>query len=120
MPSPALPWLWNMRVQRVDGPARDCLSLTLFERGEKLSLVLLFGPTVRGVGALRERPKGEAASSFVQRLRGQLEGARIVGAEWQASADGLTPAGRAQALVLRFERGEHRARIALDFDPRAP
>lgn len=119
MTSPALPWLWNVRVQRVDGPARDCLSLTLFERGEKLSLVLLFGPTVRGVGALRERPKGESASAFVQRLRGQLEGARIASAEW-VLADGTTPAGRAQALILRFERGEHRARIALDFDPRSP
>src|SRR4051812_7763157 len=99
MTSPALPWLWNMRVQRVDGPARDCLSLTLFERGEKLSLVLLFGSTVRGVGALRERPKGESASAFVQRLRGQLEGARLAAAEWRHDPDGTTKADRAQALV---------------------
>ena len=119
MTSPALPWLWNMRVQRVDGPTRGCLSLTLFERGEKLSLLLLYGPSVRGIGARRERPKGEAASSFIQRLRTQIEGARLTSAAWQLSAEVQRP-GRAQALVLCFERGEQRARLALDFDARAP
>ncbi|MDB4988591.1 MAG: Fibronectin/fibrinogen-binding protein [Myxococcaceae bacterium] len=108
-----------MRVQRVDGPARDCLSLTFFERGEKFSLVLLFGQAVRGIGARHERPKGEPASSFIQRLRTQIEGARLDRAEWlDGKADQRS--GHAQALLLHFVRAEHRARIAIDFDAQAP
>src|ERR1700761_221586 len=93
--SAALPWLWNMRVQRVDGPARDCLSLTFFERGDKFSLVLLFG-AVRGLGARRERPKGDAASAFIQRLR-SIEGGRLAAASWLHDTDPT------RAVALRLE-----------------
>ncbi|MEY4510716.1 MAG: hypothetical protein RLZZ450_2838 [Pseudomonadota bacterium] len=114
---PALPWLLNARVQRVDGPRRGCLSLTLFDRGDKQSLVLLFEPGSRGVGSRRERPKGEAASGFVQRLRTEIEGARLRAAEWFESAG--VPA-RAVALKLSFARADHSAELVVDFDGKAP
>lgn len=115
--TPALPWLLNARVQRVDGPKRGCISLTLFDRGDKQSLVLLFAPSERGVGSLRERPKGEAAQGFVQRLRTELEGARISGAAWLEQASSST---RAVALELRFQRAERAARVVVDFDAHTP
>lgn len=112
---PALSWLLNARVQRVDGPRRGCLSLTLFDRGDKQSLVLLFEPGSRGVGSRRERPKGEAASGFVQRLRTEIEGARLRTAEWLESSP-----HRAVALKLSFARADHSAELVVDFDGKAP
>jgi predicted ribosome quality control (RQC) complex YloA/Tae2 family protein len=109
----ALSWLLGHRVQRVDGPRPGLLALTLYERGEKQTLLLAFGAQ-RGVGVQRERPKGAAANAFIQRLRTQLEGARLRGADW------LVHGERAVALRLAFERGEHHARIVVDFDARTP
>jgi predicted ribosome quality control (RQC) complex YloA/Tae2 family protein len=114
--SPALTWLLNARVQRVDGPRRGWLSLTLFDRGDKQSLVLQFEPGASGLGSRRERPKGEAANAFVQRLRGELEGARLTEAHWIDAA----PPGRALALLLSFRRADHQARLVVDFDAKAP
>jgi predicted ribosome quality control (RQC) complex YloA/Tae2 family protein len=109
----ALAWLLGHRVQRVDVPRPGLLALTLYERGEKQTLLCGFGAQ-RGVGVRSERPKGEAASAFVQRLRTQLEGARLRSAEWLGDED------RAVALQLGFERADHRARIVVDFDGRTP
>jgi predicted ribosome quality control (RQC) complex YloA/Tae2 family protein len=114
---PALPWLLNARVQRVDAPRRGSLALTLFDRGDKQSLVMLFEPGARGVGSRRERPKGEAAGGFVQRLRTEIEGARLRSAEWFESPG--APA-RAVALKLGFARADHSAALVLDFDARSP
>jgi len=114
---PALPWLLNARVQRVDAPRRGSLSLTLFDRGDKQSLLLLFEPATRGVGARRERPKGEAAGGFVQRLRTEIEGARLRSAEWFQSPS--APA-RAVALKLCFARADHSAALVVDFDGKTP
>ncbi|HEX5660267.1 MAG TPA: NFACT RNA binding domain-containing protein [Polyangiales bacterium] len=113
--APALAWLLGHRVQRVDGPRPGLLTLTFYERGEKQTLLLAFG-LQRGVGALDERPKGEAANAFIQRLRTQLEGGRLRGAEWLLARD----AERAVALQLAFERADNRARIVVDFDGSTP
>jgi predicted ribosome quality control (RQC) complex YloA/Tae2 family protein len=126
--APALAWLLGHRVQRVDGPRPGLLALTLYERGDKQTLLLAFGAQ-RGVGVHDERPKGDAASAYVQRLRTQLEGARLRGAEWllarphtartEASPEADAQA-RATALLLAFERADHRAHIVVDFDATTP
>jgi predicted ribosome quality control (RQC) complex YloA/Tae2 family protein len=108
----ALAWLLGHRVQRVDGPRPGLLTLTLYERGEKQTLLLAFGAQ-RGVGTRSERPKGDAANAFTQRLRTQLEGGRLRAAEWLGGE-------RALALRLSFERADNHARIVVDFDGRAP
>ncbi|MET0284700.1 MAG: NFACT RNA binding domain-containing protein [Polyangiales bacterium] len=108
----ALAWLLGHRVQRVDGPRPGLLALTLYERGEKQTLLLAYG-TQRGVGSSPERPKGDAANSFIQRLRTQLEGGRLRAAEWLGDE-------RALALRLSFERADNHARIVIDFDGRMP
>ena len=116
---PALAWLCGARVQRVDGPSPGCFALTFFDRGDKSTLLLMLAPAVRGVGALRERPKGDAASGFVQRLRTSIEGSRLRAAAWLSAAGDARP-GRAHALLLTFARGEQLQRIAVDFDTRGP
>jgi len=115
--SAALSWLWDARVQRVDGPSPGCFSLALFRRGDKQYLVLMLGSDVRGLGTVVERPKGEAASPFVQRLRRQLEGGRLARADWLAPPDKTT---HATALLLTFERGREQTRLVADFDARTP
>lgn len=112
----ALAWLLGHRVQRVDGPRPGLLAITLYQRGEKQTLLLAFASNQRGVSASAERPKGEAAAGFIQRLRGQLEGARLRSASWYEAAQ----ADHAVALRLSFERGEHHAEIVVDFDAAAP
>lgn len=111
---PALAFLLGYRVQRVDGPRPGLLALTLYERGEKLTLLIAFAANQRGIGARRERPKGDAASAFVQRLRTQIEGARV------REIDAFVADAGALALRLGFERADHRVRIVADFDSRAP
>ncbi len=118
--APALAWLLGHRVQRVDGPRSGLLALTLYERGEKQTLLLAFSAQ-RGVGARSERPKGDAANSFIQRLRTQLEGGRLRGAEWllARAREGVVEP-RAVALLLSFERADNHARIVVDFDGSTP
>ncbi|MET0339808.1 MAG: NFACT RNA binding domain-containing protein [Polyangiales bacterium] len=115
--TPALAWLDGMRVQRVDGPSPGLFALTLFHRGDKLTLLLMLGPSPRGVGAVRERPHGDAASAFVRRLRTLVEGARVRGLHWLRADEASE---RAQALALDFARGEQLQRLVVDFDPRSP
>lgn len=112
---PALAWLLESRVQRIDSPFAGCFSLTLYQRGDKRHLLLLHGSDQRGVGTLRERPKGLPASPFTQRLRTLIEGGRLVAAEWLGSTD-----AQPLALLLTFGRGELRTRIVADFDQQAP
>jgi len=121
--SPALPWLLDARVQRVDSPFPGCLSLSLFQPAGKRVLVLLFGPHARGVGSVPERPKGLAASPFVQRLRSAIAGSRLSAAEWLSPLS-VEPVSSerelAHALLLTFRRGELHERLVLDFDHQAP
>jgi predicted ribosome quality control (RQC) complex YloA/Tae2 family protein len=77
----------------------------------------LHGGAQRGVGSIRERPKGLPASPFTQRLRTLIEGGRLIAAEWlTADAEQAQPL----ALLLTFARSELRVRIVADFDQQAP
>lgn len=122
--APALSWLLDARVQRVDAPFAGCLALTLFQPGEKRVLVLLFSRETRGIGSLPERPKGLPASAFVQRLRSFVEGTRLAHAEWlsrpEEEAASQASGARAHALLVVFQRGERTLRVVVDFDAQAP
>jgi predicted ribosome quality control (RQC) complex YloA/Tae2 family protein len=112
----ALPWLWGARIERIDGPLPGLFALTLYSPGQKQCLVLAVSPSLRGVGTSETRPKGEAASAFVQRLRGKFEGARLVEARWLGGQD----AARATALVLQLRRGDEEEGLVADFDAQRP
>ncbi len=113
----ALPWLWGARIQRVDGPRPGVLALSIFAHGKRSTLLLAVGGDERGVGSVTERPKGAAASSYVQRLRRAIENARLASAQWLGQP---TDSGRASALSLEFARGDQRVTLIADFDRKAP
>jgi predicted ribosome quality control (RQC) complex YloA/Tae2 family protein len=114
---PALTWLWNARIQRIDGPKPGLFALSLFHEGARSTLLLAVHPDERGVATVSERPKGEAASSFVQRLRRAIENGRLAQASWLGS-EGQPE--RASALVLHFTRSGAKVTLVADFDRKAP
>jgi len=115
---PALAWLWNARLQRIDSPSPGLFALTLFHQGERLVLLLWLSAARRGVGSAPERPKGAPASAFVQRLRAKLENARLTHAHWLVPH--AAPQHGALALSLTFTRGEQPTMALADFDREAP
>ncbi len=112
----ALSFLWGTRVQRVDAPSPTLYALTLYDRGQKLSLVFSLAPPRPALGLVRERPIGQPASPFVQRLRGACENARLCAAHWLGGND----PEQASALRLSFARGGESSAIVLDLDPARP
>jgi predicted ribosome quality control (RQC) complex YloA/Tae2 family protein len=112
----ALPWLHGMRVERVDAPFPGLFSITLYGPGLKQHLLLAVEPGRRDVGISPERPKGEAASAYVRRLRTKIEGARLVASRWLGGRDD----GHASALELAFKRADSAAKLVADFDGRTP
>lgn len=70
------------RIQRIDGPRRGVLCLSIYSSGEGRS-VLLFDE--RGVHHADKRPHGDPADGFVQRLRRRYTGARLVAVESSGS-----------------------------------
>ncbi len=80
------------RVQRVDGPDRQTVVLTLYKPGAGRR-VLVFDAQRRRVAFATARPAGDAADGFVRRLRKLLPGA-VVWAEYEAAAqDGARASG---------------------------
>lgn len=114
---PALSWLWGARIQRIDGPKPGLFALSLFADGDRSVLLIAVSAEARGVGRTLERPKGDAASSFVQRLRRLLENGRLLSATWIGSE---AHPERASALRLQVGRGELSTEIIADFDRKTP
>ncbi len=114
---PALSWLWGARIQRIDGPKPGLFAFSLFNAGERSTLLIAVSDDARGIGSASERPKGEAASSFVQRLRRAIENGRLTRASWLGSAD---KPDRGAALMLHFTRSETPVTLVVDFDRKAP
>ena len=112
---PALSWLWGARVQRIDGPKPGLFAFSFFAEGDRSVLLLAVSAETRGVGRVSERPKGEAASSFVQRLRRAIENGRLTKARWLGAN-----AERASALALHVARGDGEVVLIADFDRKAP
>jgi predicted ribosome quality control (RQC) complex YloA/Tae2 family protein len=70
--------LIGARIRRVDSPQEELLTLVLSGLTERYVLVFCFSTGAAGVGMATERPHGRAATSFVQKLRKELEGGRIL------------------------------------------
>jgi len=71
------PALSGCRIQRIDSPAEDLLTITLGRRDLRTTLVVVLSGAGAGVGLCEQRPRGRAADAFVQRLRKHLGGARV-------------------------------------------
>lgn len=100
------------RIQRIDGPQRGVLCLSIYSAAEGKA-VLLFD--ARGVHQAEKRPHGDPADGFVQRLRRRYTGARLIATERSGSflrlrlqtkerSEFLT--SEAGALVARDESGK--------------
>jgi len=70
--------LLGARIRRIDAPEPDLLALTLFSPQLRACLLFRISQQRAGVGLSERRPHGQAATSFVQKLRKELENARIV------------------------------------------
>ena len=97
--------LVGARLRRLDSPEPGLLVLSLFTH--ELRTVLLLRATGEriGVGLVAERPQGLPATSFVQKLRKELENARISAFE---QPDATT-------LSLLLTRSELTTRLICDF-----
>lgn len=90
------------RIQRIDGPQRGVLCLSIYSTGEGRS-VLLFDE--RGVHRAEKRPHGDPADAFVQRLRRRYTGARLVAVECSGSRLRLRLQTKEKVEFLTSESG---------------
>lgn len=114
-PREALQFLWGSRVQRVDGPSPTLFAFTLYDQGQKQTLVFSLASPRPNLGLLAQRPSGDAASAFVRRLRVATENARFVSAHWLGG-----DAQGASALALAFQRAGERTDLVVDLAPARP
>ena len=95
------------RIQRVDGPQRGVLCLSLYSAENGKSVLLFDG---RGLHRAQTRPHGDAADGFVQRLRRRYTGARLVAVERSGSALRLRVHTKEHSEFLTSEDGSLVAR----------
>lgn len=100
-PSPLL----GAQLRRIDAPAAELLALSLSTPSLRSVLLFCFGAARSGVGLLVARPHGLPANSFVQKLRKELEGGRIVAFEQPNET----------TLGLAIERAEQTSHLSCDF-----
>jgi predicted ribosome quality control (RQC) complex YloA/Tae2 family protein len=98
--------LLGARVRRIDAPSPDLWAVTLGFGQTRGSLIFSLHPHAAGAGWVYQRPHGQAATGFVQKLRKELEGGRI-----QALSQ---PDARTLELVV--VRAEQPLRLAFDFE----
>jgi predicted ribosome quality control (RQC) complex YloA/Tae2 family protein len=111
----ALSFLWGARVQRIDGPSPTLFAFTLYDQGDKQTLVFSLAPPRPDLGLVASRPSGSPASSFVRRLRVAIENARLLEAHWLGGG-----AEGASAISLSFLRASEGARLIVDLSPTRP
>ena len=100
--------LVGARVRRVDGPELGLLAFSLFTPELRAVLLLRVTGDRIGVGLVAERPQGLPASSFVQKLRKELENARISAFEQPDPSTlslVLTRSEQTTCLLSDFARG---------------
>lgn len=97
--------LVGARVRRLDAPEPGLLALTLWTPELRAVLLLRVAGEPIGVGLVADRPHGQPANSFVQKLRKELENGRIAAFE--------QPSGN--ALALAITRSEQTTRLRCDF-----
>jgi predicted ribosome quality control (RQC) complex YloA/Tae2 family protein len=98
--------LIGARIRRIDMPHEELLCLAFAGHEERGVLMFCWASGATGAGIVAQRPHGRAATSFVQKLRKELEGGRI--AEF-AQPD-------AGSLELIVERSAGRRRLLCHFD----
>jgi predicted ribosome quality control (RQC) complex YloA/Tae2 family protein len=101
----ALAALVGARLRRIDAPSPDLWALTLAAGDLRGTLLISLQPSAAGVGWLERRPQGLPASSFVQKLRKEIEGGRVRG------FDAAGP-----RLTVRVTRSEQDFQLGFDFD----
>lgn len=97
--------LLGARIRRIDAPSDTLFALTLAAPGYRGVLVVSLSRGAPGIGLVADRPRGERASAFVQKLRKELEGARI-----DAFAG-----DQAGTLELHVARGDGSKRLVFAF-----
>ena len=112
----ALPWLWGARVQRIDSPADGLFVFTLYDKGNKQSLLLSVHPQRLGAGITDQRPVGLPASPFVRRLRVAADNATVLEAHWLGGAQPQL----AGALTLKLARKDTCTTLVADFHGQQP
>jgi predicted ribosome quality control (RQC) complex YloA/Tae2 family protein len=100
----ALPALIGARIRRIDAPRAGLLCVGMFGRELRGTLLFSFAERHAGVGWLDTRPHGDAASSFVLKLRKELEGARVEALR----------SDHAATLVLELRRGDQTSELRCD------
>ncbi|MET0387113.1 MAG: NFACT RNA binding domain-containing protein [Polyangiales bacterium] len=73
--------LVGARIRRIDAPDSEILALTLYAPELRTVLLFCLARARAGVGLVATRPHGLAATSFVQKLRKELENGRILAFE---------------------------------------
>jgi predicted ribosome quality control (RQC) complex YloA/Tae2 family protein len=97
--------LLGARVRRVDGPEPGLLAFSLFTPTLRAVLLLRFTGERTGAGLVAERPHGLPATSFIQKLRKELENARVIAFEQPDPS----------SLALLLLRSEQTTRVHCDF-----
>jgi len=97
--------LLGARIRRIDAPSPDLWAITLATAEVRGTLVVSLQPGATGIGWSEKRPHGLPATSFVQKLRKELEGGRLQALEEVGSRLELSIARAQQTLSLQFEFG---------------
>ena len=101
--------LTGSRIRRIDAPEPELLAISLIGRELRAVLVIGFAGERTGVGLVDQRPQGQPASSLVQKLRKEIDGARLAGFEQLDDA----------TLALQLTRAEVATQLRCDFRARA-
>lgn len=96
--------LIGARIRRIDAPSSDLWSITLVAAETRGALLVSLQHGASGVGWVAQRPHGQPATSFVQKLRKELEGGRLaslaeIGARLELR---ISRAAQEQRLVFEF------------------
>lgn len=100
--------LTGSRIRRIDAPEPELLAISLIGRELRAVLVIGFAGERTGVGLVDQRPQGLPASSLVQKLRKEIDGARLIGFEQLDDA----------TLALELVRAEVATQLRCDFRAR--
>ncbi|MBW2460133.1 MAG: DUF814 domain-containing protein [Deltaproteobacteria bacterium] len=88
--------LVGRRIRRIDLPHRHLLALTIGGAGGQSVLVYRLEGSPRGAGVVDDRPRGDPANAFTQRLRKLVGGAVLTDAK----------TGPGHRVVLTLRRGD--------------
>jgi predicted ribosome quality control (RQC) complex YloA/Tae2 family protein len=106
--------LIGARIRRIDAPSPDLWAITLATAAVRGTLVVSLQPGATGIGWSEKRPHGLPATSFVQKLRKEIEGGRLQALDEIGSRLELSIARAQQTLSLRFDFGTQNVLLYAD------